>query len=132
MSSEDFTAKRQPGNWCGTKTSTNANEADQVPVNDNMSTFQEGPRSYPCITQDGITPTFGEPPQSSGGSMEEGSSGLMVGINEIIPRWAASTASPTKLLYFVVKDGFSDADFKYVLLPSRTLPDILRNTAIVS
>lgn len=116
MSSEHFTAKRKPRNWCGTKISADTNEADQVPVDDEMPAFPEGQRSYPCITQDGMMPTFGEPPQSSDGSMGD-SSGIMIGTMELIPRWVASTSSPTKLLYFVVKDGFSDADFTYVLLP---------------
>lgn len=111
MSSEHFTTKRKPKNWCGTEISTDTNEADQAPVDDNMPAFPEGKRYYPCVTQDGVMPTFDTPPDVAGGNHGHGDS-LVLGNMELIPRWVASTTNPTKLLYFVVKDGFSDDDFK--------------------
>lgn len=129
MSSEHFALpKRRPGGWCGTEISDDPNEADQVPVDDKMPdqvpvddnippAFLEGKRSYPCITQDGVMPTLGQPPQPSGGS-RHGGTAIMVGVRELIPRWVASTTNPTKLLYFVVEDGFTDDDFEYVPLGS--------------
>ena len=96
MSSEPFTTKRKPKDWCGTKISTNTNEADQVPVDDNMPAFPEGQRFYPCITQDAMMPTFDVPPDTSSGNQGDGDS-IMVGVKDLIPRWVASTANPTKL-----------------------------------
>lgn len=131
MSPEHFTTKRKPKNWCGTKISANMNEADQVPVDDNMPAFPDGQRYYPCITQYGVMPTVGVPPYASSRSQGHYHS-IMVGTKELIPRWVASTANPTSLLYFVVGNGFSDDDFKYVFLPSRALPSALgRNAAMV-
>lgn len=114
MSPEHLTTKSKPDNWCGTKITTDANEADQVSIDDNMPAFPEGQRYYPCITQDGVMPTFGVPPDASSGSRGDGFDSIMVGTKELIPRWVAST----NLLYFVVKNGFSDDDFKYVFLRS--------------
>ncbi|KAK4164410.1 hypothetical protein QBC43DRAFT_289008 [Cladorrhinum sp. PSN259] len=75
-----------------------------------MPAFPIGKRFYPCVTQNGYTPTLGYPPNAPGGSpWKEGASGLMVGIMTLIPRWA----KPANLLYYVVKDGFSEDDFTH-------------------
>ena len=118
MSTEHITTKRKPKNWCGTQISHNSNESDPTPINNIMPAFPIGQRFYPCVTQDGRMPTLGMPPDLSSGKHGGGDS-IMVGMKTLVPRWVASTENPTKLLYFVVKDGFSDDDFKYVLLPSR-------------
>ena len=86
MSPEHFTTKRKPKNRCGIKISANINEVDQVPVDNNMPAFPEGQRCYPCITQDGVMPTFGVPPDAFSGSQGNGDR-IMVGMPELIPRW---------------------------------------------
>ena len=120
MDPEHSTVKRKPKNWCGTKVSPNINEADQIPIARNMPAFPEGQRYYPCITQDGCMPAFGAPPDTSSGDSDHDDS-IMVGMKELVPRWVASTASPTSLLYYVVKDGFSDDDFRCGFPLSREL-----------
>ena len=109
--SSEFAAEITPAEYCGTKIYSDPSEADQVPFDDNvtMSAFPEGYARYPCVTQDGFKPTFGEPPQDEApADGEEDFAPVMVGVGNIIPRWAVSKANPTKLLYFVVKKGFSD------------------------
>ncbi|XTI93534.1 hypothetical protein V2W45_1252885 [Cenococcum geophilum] len=77
-----------------------------------MAAFPEGQRYYPCKTQRGLTPTFATPPDQPSGDPKHPS--IVLGLRDLIPRWTASTSNPTKLLYFVVRDGFaSDADHKY-------------------
>ena len=74
----------------------------------------EGKDYYPCVTQIGLRETFGEPPPELQSGLDEGEEGLVLGIGPIIPRWTASTSSPTKLLYFALPDGFpNDDDFQY-------------------
>ncbi|KAM7220195.1 hypothetical protein V8F06_004523 [Rhypophila decipiens] len=109
MNPEHPPTTRKVANWCGTQITLDRNEADQAPFDDNMAAVPEGKQSYPCVTQDGVMPTIGVPPEASGGSKWKGGSGLMVGNKELIPRWA----KPANLLYYVVKDGFSDDDFQY-------------------
>ncbi|KAH7372232.1 hypothetical protein BKA66DRAFT_443588 [Pyrenochaeta sp. MPI-SDFR-AT-0127] len=70
-------------------------------------------RPSPCITQDEFNPTFGQPPRGEHAGRQD-RPGIVVGVSDIIPRWTANKTDPTKLLYFVVRDGFaSDADKKY-------------------
>ncbi|KAK0619711.1 hypothetical protein B0T14DRAFT_496386 [Immersiella caudata] len=73
-----------------------------------MSAIPQGKRGYPCATQEGVMLTFGYPPEapSSGGRNRPK---IKIGTQALIPRWVPST----KLLYFVVKDGFTDDDFKH-------------------
>ena len=98
--------------WCSTEPSDDPNEADQTPFAANMASFPVGKRYYPCITQHGITPTFGVPPQDENTGRHSGDA-IVVGVRDLIPRWTANKTTPTKLLYFVVRDGFaSDADKK--------------------
>ncbi|KAE9364141.1 hypothetical protein N431DRAFT_563537 [Stipitochalara longipes BDJ] len=112
LPSDNSTRKTQA--WCGTEPSSDINEADRatIPKTDAME-IPEGKDYYPCVTQNGRLPTFDVPPH-----MEEsdhgGASGLAVGLGSMIPRWTASISNPTKLLYFVIRDGFpSDDDFQY-------------------
>jgi hypothetical protein len=111
-------SKSKLSNWCDTKPSHNLNEADRAPIPQKDTTytmpmqFPIGKKFYPCQTQDGIQPTFGQPPHNN--SDLGGGSGIVVGIKDIIPRWAASLADPTKLLYFAIREGFpSDDDFQH-------------------
>ena len=111
MSIEPTTQKKSQ-HWCGTVPSNDPNEEDQTPVAVTMPAFPKGTRHYPCITQDGLMPTFGGPPHDDGDRRPENDGdAIVVGVRELIPRWTANKESPTKLLYFVVPDGFaSDAD----------------------
>ncbi|KAF2731455.1 hypothetical protein EJ04DRAFT_442969 [Polyplosphaeria fusca] len=80
-----------------------------------MAEYSEEKQPYPCVTQDGFMPTFGLPPQDEHANQNSnGRHTIVVGMKDVVPRWTASKTSPTKLLYFVVRDGFaSDADHKY-------------------
>ncbi|EXJ57156.1 hypothetical protein A1O7_07501 [Cladophialophora yegresii CBS 114405] len=74
----------------------------------------EGKKRYPCVTQSGLQETFGQPPSGEQSGDGDGRDEIVVGVGPIIPRWTASTSNPTKLLYFVIREGFpSDTDFQY-------------------
>ncbi|KAK1757916.1 hypothetical protein QBC47DRAFT_412001 [Echria macrotheca] len=76
-----------------------------------MPAFPEGTLFYPCVTQDGVMPSFGRLPEApEGHKFEDGGSGLMVGDIEMVPRWA----KPAGLQYYIVKDGFADDEFRDV------------------
>ena len=112
MSTEP-TLRKKPQYWCGTEPSDDPNEADQTPVAAAMAFFPEGERYYPCETQQGLTPTFGVPPQDENAGRHNHGDEIVVGVRDLIPRWTANKTTPTALLYFVVRDGFaSDADQK--------------------
>jgi len=110
-----FDNQTKPRTWCGTEPSSNFNEADLAPIpNTSTMSASEGKEYYPCKTQLGLQDTIGEPPADGPSSLEDGQQGIVVGVGSIIPRWSASTSSPTSLLYFVIRDGFqSDDDFEY-------------------
>lgn len=56
-------------------------------------------------------PTLGVPPQDENAGRQNRGDAIVVGVRDLIPRWTANKITPTKLLYFVVRDGFaSDAD----------------------
>jgi hypothetical protein len=112
MSTEP-TRRRKPKNWCGTEPSNDPNEADQTPVAETMASVPEGKRRYPCITQDGLNPTFGLPPLDPNADRHSHGPEIVLGVKNLIPRWTANKTTPTKLLYFVVREGFAiDADKK--------------------
>jgi hypothetical protein len=104
---------RKKYHWCGTEPSNDANEADQTPVAVNMSSAPEEARQYPCITQKGLKPTFGVPPHDGREIRQHHGPEIVVGVENLIPRWTADKTNPTKLFYFVVRTGFpSEADKK--------------------
>ncbi|KAH8728505.1 hypothetical protein GQ44DRAFT_609124 [Phaeosphaeriaceae sp. PMI808] len=75
--------------------------------------FPIGKAFYPCETQHGRDDTFGMPPPRPEFTNHKGND-LVVGLGPIIPRWIASTSSPTNLLYFVIREGFpNEEDFEY-------------------
>jgi|SRR5579862_3915329 len=110
MSTEP-TPRKKSQYWCGTEPSDDPNEADQTPVAATMASVPEGKQYYPCITQRGLNPTLGMPPQVEKAGHHGHGSAIVVGVKDLIPRWTANKTTPTRLLYFVVRDGFaSDAD----------------------
>ena len=110
MSTEP-TPRKNSQYWCGTEPSDDPNEADQTPVAATMAFFPEGEQYYPCRTQHGLFATLDVPPQDENAGRHNHGDSIVVGVRGLIPRWTANKTTPTKLLYFVVRDGFaSDAD----------------------
>ena len=99
--------------WCGTEPSDDPNEADQTPAAATMAVNPGKKQYYPCVTQKGLTPTFGVPPEDENAGRHRHGPEIVVGVTNLIPRWTANKTTPTQLLYFVVRKGFaSDADKK--------------------
>jgi hypothetical protein len=100
--------QRKPRNWCGTEPSGNINKENQAPYPETEAMAElEGKAHYPCVTQQGNTPTFGVDPSLKHNPKGDG---MVVGVGPIIPRWVPGT----KLRYFVVREGFpNDVDFNY-------------------
>ena len=83
--------------WCGTKPSSNLNEADQAPPPKTMPAFPKGEKHYECITQDGLMPTWGKAEEAEV-AQDDGFDKIVVGSGPIIPRWDGTAANPAKLL----------------------------------
>lgn len=119
----DTPVRNQPA-WCGTQPSLNIHEEDLVPTPPEMADVQDTPERYPCVTQKGLEPTIGQPPFEEQPDNGEGPEPIVVGIGSIIPRWKASTTKPTKLLYYVIREGFkNDEDFEYTATAMKEAAD---------
>lgn len=99
--------KKHP-QWCGTEISDEANEEHQTPIPAKMVEMRKRP--YVCSTQDGLMPTIASAPEGKATGSSGHGDRLVLGNKERIPRWTANKTTPTKLLYFVVPDGFAAGD----------------------
>jgi hypothetical protein len=81
-------------------------------------------KRYPCVTQKGLQETIGQPPFEEQPEGDDGPDPIVVGIGPIIPRWKASLSDPTKLLYYVIREGFkNDEDFEYTATAMKEAAD---------
>ena len=65
---------------------------------------------YSCLTQDHFMPTFGTAPVSHLNSQHGNHPSIVLGLDEIVPRWDIVLQPNRKLLYFIRKETFPDPD----------------------
>ena len=98
-----------PQSWCATSDTEALQDLAAGRTNPLAAAMSDTEQDV-CLTQQSLMPTFGTAPVSHLDAHHGGTNHLVLGLGPIVPRWDTVLQPNRKLLYFIRKDTFPDAD----------------------
>ena len=99
----------QPESWCATSDTEALQDLTAGRTNPLAAAMSDTEKDV-CLTQDSVMPTFGTAPVSHLNPHHGDTNRIVLGVGPIVPRWDIVLQPNRKLLYFIRKDTFPDAD----------------------